>query len=76
MFSLVIEQKTDDLQAVESYGTELVNNAENKIVKLQSELKAKESAIGDLQLGGTGNAYFLSVHERNKMKQLQFIRLL
>ena len=51
----MIKQKTEDLRDVESYGTELVNNAESKIVKLESELQAKESVISDLQNGGTGN---------------------
>ena len=51
-FRLVIQQKGDDLQAIESYGTELVNNAESKIVKLENELQAKESIISDLQNGG------------------------
>ena len=35
-----------------------MNNAESRIVKLQNELKAKESAISDLQLGGTGMNIF------------------
>ena len=55
---MVIQQKSNDLIEVESYGTELVNNAEAKIVKLESELKAKESMISDLQNGGTGNYMF------------------
>ena len=50
---------------MESYGTELVNNAESKIVKLESELQAKESIISDLQYGGTGfslNSIFMSLN--------------
>ena len=54
VFRLVIQQKSEDLQAIENYGTELVNNAESKLVKLQSELQAKEAVISDLQNGGTG----------------------
>ena len=51
---------------MESYGTELVNNAESKIVKLESELQAKESIISDLQYGGTGfclNSIFMSLND-------------
>ena len=50
----MIQQKSEDLQEVENYGTELVNEAEAKIVKLTNELQAKESLISDLQHGGTG----------------------
>ena len=46
---------------MESYGTELVNNAESKIVKLESEIQAKESIISDLQYGGTGFLFVLTL---------------
>lgn len=58
-FRIVIKQKTEELQEVETYGTELVSNAESKILKLQSQIQAKESMIGDLQHGGTGMTYII-----------------
>ena len=49
-----IESQSKELVEVEQYASELVNEAEGKVLKLESALKVKEDAISDLQIGGTG----------------------
>ncbi len=64
LFRWAIESQGRELVEVEQYASELVNEAETKVLKLESALKVKEDAISDLQIGGTGDKTFCFVCSR------------